>query len=666
MVISAPLGSCPGEDGAYVAELFAGRYELVDPLGQGGMGSVWRAWDHKYKAYVAAKLLRHADSTSLLRFVREHTSRIDHPHVVTPSGFAGEDDRVLFTMALVHGGSAETLLREFGTLPADWVAVLLDQLLDALGAVHALGLVHRDLKPSNLLLDPTGHGRPNLRVTDFGLAAQVGEPPRLTRATSFVGTPGYLSPEQARGDQPDPRQDLFACGVVAAELLRGKSPKSPNGVPPPLESEAPLGIPAPLWAVLRRLTAPSADDRPADATIARADLTDAGVVPESWPPAVRDEIEVVDQLPAFPPGWGPEGPGTEAPAAAVAEPVEVPAEEPVEPPVEPVAAEAVGHTGEVEDTDDGEDVDLPRLAGGVDQSETRLVPAEPAEPVTDPAAVTEPPSTKPPQHAAPLPPVEPDIPPASELATPAARTSDVGTEPDLGPAPELEPELEPEFEPEPTPEPTPEPAAAEASAPVPSPFASTEPEPIDLGEPEPIEPAPVGSERTEPEPVASDQPEPEQPQPEQVEPPEQRVGSIGRGVPIGHRPWARPGGGRRSAPSGEPRADQPESPPAQGERRTEPTPTPAGEPPLFSDSRRADWFESQGRPESTEPRSEAEPSAQRPAQRPPRFPAKRPAQRPASTAPPGRRRGSRIPQLFALFAIVVGLALLGVAAALLI
>ena len=203
-----------------MGEVFAGRYELVDLVGMGGMGSVWRAWDHRDRQYVAAKVLGQSDAASLLRFLREQSHRVQHPHVVTPMSWAGEDDRVLFTMPLVRGGSVATLLGDYGKLPPSWTCVLLDQLLDALGAVHAAGLVHRDVKPSNLLLEPTGTARPHLRLSDFGIATAA-HLDRLTLTGQVVGTPAYLAPELLAGAPPDPRQDLYAAGLVAAAMIVG-------------------------------------------------------------------------------------------------------------------------------------------------------------------------------------------------------------------------------------------------------------------------------------------------------------------------------------------------------------------------------------------------------------------------------------------------------------
>src|SRR5690554_5510451 len=114
----------------------AGRYVLVDQIGAGGMGSVWRAWDLRAHRFLAAKLLTHTDGGMLLRFVREQSVRIQHPHVVAPSGWAAEDHQVIFTMDLVRGGSVHTLLGDHGALPVDYTSVVLDQALQALAAVH--------------------------------------------------------------------------------------------------------------------------------------------------------------------------------------------------------------------------------------------------------------------------------------------------------------------------------------------------------------------------------------------------------------------------------------------------------------------------------------------------------------------------------------------------
>ncbi|WP_411103621.1 serine/threonine-protein kinase [Streptomyces sp. cmx-4-9] len=306
-----------------MGEIFAGRYELIDPIGRGGAGAVWRAWDHRRRRYVAAKVLLQSDAHTLLRFVREQALRIDHPHVLAPASWAADDDKVLFTMELVGGGSLGHVIGDYGPLPPLFVCGLLDQLLSGLAAVHAEGVVHRDIKPANILMEATGTGRPHLRLSDFGISMRKGEP-RLTETDYVVGTPGYFAPEQLMGAEPDFPADLFAVGLVALYLLQGRRPDSQalveqflaHGTP-----GAPEGVPAPLWEVLAGLLQPDPESRFRTATGARKAL--AGAV-ELLPPAApgEDPVEVFDQLGPLPAGFDAQGPRStaavtpEAPTAA--------------------------------------------------------------------------------------------------------------------------------------------------------------------------------------------------------------------------------------------------------------------------------------------------------------------------------------------------------------
>lgn len=292
-----------------MGEVFAGRYELVDPIGRGGVGAVWRTWDHRRRRYVAAKVLQQRDAHALLRFVREQAVRIDHPHVLAPASWAADDDKVLFTMDLVAGGSLVNLINDYGPLPPVYVCGLLDQLLSGLAAVHAEGIIHRDIKPANVLLEATGTARPRLRLSDFGIAMRLGEP-RLTETNYVVGTPGYFAPEQMLGADPDFPADLFAVGLVALYLLEGAKPDSKaliehfaaHGTP-----KAPRGIPEPLWQVIATLLQPDPDSRFRTATGARKALAAATeLLPEPGP---DDElVEVFDQLGPLPSGFAPQGP----------------------------------------------------------------------------------------------------------------------------------------------------------------------------------------------------------------------------------------------------------------------------------------------------------------------------------------------------------------------
>jgi eukaryotic-like serine/threonine-protein kinase len=288
-----------------MGEVFAGRYELVDVLGSGGAGTVWRAWDRREHAYRAAKVLRQSDGDSLLRFVRETSRHVQHPHVIAPYGWTGEDDRVLFTMPLVRGGSVATLLGDYGVIPLGWAVELLRQSLQALVEVHRVGLVHRDVKPANLLLDATGRGHPHLMLSDFGAAAQLGAP-RLTQADTVIGTPGYFAPEQLAGADPAPTQDIYAAAVVMTQMVSGTAPTRAGDLAPMRRDGA---TSAGVADLVDAMTAHDPERRPGTALEALGVLD---AVPGAHDLALgsdaTDPVEVFDHVPPLPPGWGEDGP----------------------------------------------------------------------------------------------------------------------------------------------------------------------------------------------------------------------------------------------------------------------------------------------------------------------------------------------------------------------
>lgn len=297
-----------------MGEIFAGRYELVDPIGRGGAGTVWRAWDHRRRRYVAAKVLQQSDAHTLLRFVREQSLRIDHPHVLAPASWAADDEQVLFTMELVRGGSLAHLVGDYGALPPTFGCTLLDQLLSGLAAVHAEDVVHRDIKPANILLDCTGTGRPHLRLSDFGISMRKGEP-RLTETNYVVGTPGYFAPEQMLEAEADFASDLYAVGLVGLHLLTGRKPDAQalfgeyeHGLP-----AAPEGVAEPLWQVLGQLLQPDPAVRFRTATGARKALAAAAELLDRDATVEQEAVEVFDHIGPLPGGFGPDGPLRPAP-----------------------------------------------------------------------------------------------------------------------------------------------------------------------------------------------------------------------------------------------------------------------------------------------------------------------------------------------------------------
>ncbi|WP_240801495.1 serine/threonine-protein kinase [Streptomyces sp. A1136] len=213
--------------------LLVGRYRLAEPLGQGGMGTVWRAHDEQLDREVALKELRLPEDLDaprrtawIDRLDREAraAARLKHPGVITVHDrIAGADGRPWIVMELVHGHSLDDLIKKDGPLPPTRVARIGRQMLDALRAVHATGVTHRDIKPANVLLEGE-----RVVLTDFGIAAVEGEP-GLTRSGALMGTPAYMSPEQVRGFPATAESDLWSLGATLFTAVEGHPPFSGSG-----------------------------------------------------------------------------------------------------------------------------------------------------------------------------------------------------------------------------------------------------------------------------------------------------------------------------------------------------------------------------------------------------------------------------------------------------
>lgn len=241
-----------------------GRFELVRVLGQGAQATVWLALDARLERDVAVKLLR-ADAesveadASVTQWLHEARSvaRLTHPHIVPVFEADVHEGRPYLVFEYVAGPTLAELLRSRSApMPAREAVSMMIGVLDALQAAHAAKVVHRDLKPSNILVDSAGRAR----VMDFGIAARgVARPAGPGGAHRIVGTPGYISPEAARGEAPSPAMDIYAAGLVLAEMLNG-------------------------GAIIRERDPQRALDRAANADIA---------LPESMPVDVDDALRAI-------------------------------------------------------------------------------------------------------------------------------------------------------------------------------------------------------------------------------------------------------------------------------------------------------------------------------------------------------------------------------------
>jgi eukaryotic-like serine/threonine-protein kinase len=203
-----------------------GQYRLLEKIGEGGMGVVYRAEHEMLKRPTAVKLLapQSAGEKNLRRFEREArlTARLTNPHTVTVYDFGRTPEGAFYyVMEYLDGLDLERLVREEGPLPAGRVLNILRQVCEALEEAHALGLIHRDIKPANILLSEWGGIADYAKVVDFGLVKDVtAEEARLTRDDVFPGTLQYLAPETIQdGNATDPRSDLYALGAAAYYLL---------------------------------------------------------------------------------------------------------------------------------------------------------------------------------------------------------------------------------------------------------------------------------------------------------------------------------------------------------------------------------------------------------------------------------------------------------------
>ncbi len=204
--------------------LLAGRFEILEAIGSGGMGTVYRVMDRKTGEEMALKLLKPevaSDHHIIERFKNELrvTRRITHKNVCRMHDIHEDGDTIFVTMEYVFGEDLKSLLSRAGRLSVDKALHFAEQIAGGLTEAHRLGIIHRDLKPQNIMIDRQG----NAKIMDFGIARQLAGPD-LTGAGMMIGTPDYMSPEQVEGSAVDPRTDIYAFGAILYEMLVGRPP----------------------------------------------------------------------------------------------------------------------------------------------------------------------------------------------------------------------------------------------------------------------------------------------------------------------------------------------------------------------------------------------------------------------------------------------------------
>ncbi len=316
------------ETDPYIGQLFAGNFQVQERIGVGSMGVVYLAEQLSLKKKVALKILKGNAAQSqeaLQRFQREAraASRLNHPNSISIFDFGQNEDGASFiAMEYLDGHDLGQVLSEEFPLDPERVVNLLIQVCSALDEAHAAGIIHRDLKPANIVVSKRRSGEEFVKVLDFGIA-KLNDPeasggPHLTQDGLICGTPAFMSPEQVKGLELDPRTDIYALGVVLFMLLTGRLPFQANssaGMAAKIITEAPprpskvrldLQVPDLFDPIIERAMAKQREDRYESALAFRAALEDA--LQRLKAPAQAAAAPVI--LPAPPPaGHGASKPG---------------------------------------------------------------------------------------------------------------------------------------------------------------------------------------------------------------------------------------------------------------------------------------------------------------------------------------------------------------------
>ncbi len=301
-----PIGKvAANQEDPLIGRTLPGGFVILELIGVGGMGRVYRAEQTTLGRTVAVKIVHPhlaGEENAVARFITEAraASRLNHPNSVAVIDFGKTNDGQLYlVMEYLRGKDLARIAYEDGPLPFKRIVDVLRQVLAALSEAHHLEIIHRDLKPENIILEPVRAGGDFVKVVDFGLAKMRVEEkaPSITSPGIVCGTPEYMSPEQGRGDPLDPRSDLYAVGVIMYQLLTGRLPfeaDTPTQVvlmhlskapPNPNEVAPERRIPAPLVSTVLKALSKEANDRYSSADDFSAQLAHA-----------MDEVEAAQQV----------------------------------------------------------------------------------------------------------------------------------------------------------------------------------------------------------------------------------------------------------------------------------------------------------------------------------------------------------------------------------
>jgi serine/threonine protein kinase/Tfp pilus assembly protein PilF len=225
--------------------IFAGRYRVIEDLGEGGMGEVYKVFDTEIHEKVALKLIRPeiaADKKTITRFQNELklARKISHKNICRMYHLSREKDTYYLTMEYIEGESLRSMIRMTKRLSLATSLHVAIQVCEGLAAAHRAGVVHRDLKPQNILVDKNG----NVRIMDFGIARSV-RTKKETGTGVVLGTPEYMSPEQAEGKEVDGRSDIYSLGIILFEMVTGRPPFESDSIIQVLQRQSAEAPPAP-------------------------------------------------------------------------------------------------------------------------------------------------------------------------------------------------------------------------------------------------------------------------------------------------------------------------------------------------------------------------------------------------------------------------------------